>query len=340
MRRIGVMALMAILAIAQVSYASAQPAPEGPVIGDIPAPNTPALLVAGEAQAPDELVAALDARGCNVAAVGVLVGGNWLMYIVGAPAQVNAGFPDLTAQQPFWVRCGEGGTVSIATVTGTVTYLERIALPPDAVVTVTLLDISQQDVAATTIATTEITTGGAQVPIPFTLEYNTQDIVPTNTYGVRADITVGGSPMFVTDTATPVITQGNPTTNVELTLKSATGGEISPIVGQNWDWVSTLKGSQENLPNTAGDTVLVLSPDGSASAATDCNTFGGEYTLDGSNISIEFMIQTLIACPPGSNEEEFIADVESATSFSVSEDGNTLTLTLPGTGNSMRFRVQ
>jgi uncharacterized lipoprotein YbaY len=36
-----------------------------------------------------------------------------------------------------------------ATVTGTVTYLERIALPPDATVAVRLLDISRQDVAAT-----------------------------------------------------------------------------------------------------------------------------------------------------------------------------------------------
>ncbi|MBO6774757.1 MAG: YbaY family lipoprotein [Marinibacterium sp.] len=37
-------------------------------------------------------------------------------------------------------------------VTGSVTYRERIALPPGAVLKVSLLDVSQQDVAATVIS--------------------------------------------------------------------------------------------------------------------------------------------------------------------------------------------
>ena len=56
MPRLGVVALVAILAIAQVSVTSAQPAPEGPVIGNVPGPNTPALLVSGEAQSPEALI--------------------------------------------------------------------------------------------------------------------------------------------------------------------------------------------------------------------------------------------------------------------------------------------
>ncbi len=339
MRWVGAIVVMAILAIAQVSYASAQTPPEGPIVGNIPEPNTPALLVSGQAQSPQQLLAALEARGCNVSAIGVTQGGGWRLWIVGAPDRVNAGFPNLTAQQPFWVRCDVGGTVSLATVTGTVTYRERIALPPDAVITVTLLDVSRQDVAGTVIATTEFSAAGQQVPFSFTLEYDPQQIVATGTYGVRGDIYVGDAIWFGTDTAYHVITQGNPN-QVELVLTRAIGGPASPIVGPRWEWVSTTKGSQETGPATAGDTTLFLSPDGSASASTDCNTFGGEYTLDGSNVSIEFRLQTLIACPPGSTEAAFIADVESATGFSVSADGNTLTLNLPGTGNSMRFRAQ
>ena len=345
MRRVTIGVLMAMLAIAQVSVALGQTpldgaAPEGSVIGNVPGPNTPALLVSGEAQSPEELVDALEARGCNVATIGITQGGGWRLWIVGAPERINAGFPNLTAQQPFWVRCGEGGSVTLATLTGSVTYLERIALPPNAVITITLLDVSRQDVAGTIVATTEITAGQTQVPIEFALNYNPQQIVPAGMYGVRADIHVGDSIWFATDTAIPVITQGNPTANVELTLTSATGGEISPIVGRFWEWVSTTEGGQETEPVTAGDTVLYLSPDGSASADTDCNSFGGDYTLSGTTVSIEFSVSTLIACPETSTEGEFIADVESATSFAVSPDGNMLTLALPGTGNSMRFTAQ
>src|SRR5690606_14331221 len=148
--------------------------------------------------------------------------------------------------------------------------------------TVTLLDVSRQDVAGTVIATTEFSAAGAQVPIPFSLEYNPQQIVPTGTYGVRADIYVGGAIWFATDTANHVITQGNPT-HVDLTLTRAIGGPDSPIVGPRWEWVSTTKGSQETRPVTAGDTTLFLSPDGTAASDTDCNLFSGTYTLDGTN---------------------------------------------------------
>jgi uncharacterized lipoprotein YbaY len=104
-----------------------------------------------------------------------------------------------------------------ATVTGTVTYLQRIALPPGATVTVRLLDVSRQDVAATTIAEAVISSGG-QVPIPFTLTYDPRQIDQRNTYAVRAQIEAGGQLLFTTTESYLVITQGRPTT-VELVLQ-------------------------------------------------------------------------------------------------------------------------
>jgi len=55
-------------------------------------------------------------------------------------------------------RSGEGD--------GTVTYLQRIALPRDAVVHVLLANVSLQDAPALTIAEQTLTEPG-QVPIPF-----------------------------------------------------------------------------------------------------------------------------------------------------------------------------
>jgi uncharacterized lipoprotein YbaY len=106
-----------------------------------------------------------------------------------------------------------------ATVTGTVTYLERIALPPDAIVTVRLLDISRQDVAATVLAEQVIATNGQQVPFTFTLTYDPAKIDLGGIYGVRAEISSGGQLLFTTTDAYLVITQGRPT-HVEVVVHS------------------------------------------------------------------------------------------------------------------------
>ena len=106
---------------------------------------------------------------------------------------------------------GEEVLIYDAAVTGSVTYLERIALPDDAVVEVKLLDVSLTDVEAVTISEQTIANLG-QVPIPFELLYDPQDIDPRNTYRVQARITNGGDLIFINTSAFLVLTQGNPST--------------------------------------------------------------------------------------------------------------------------------
>ena len=109
--------------------------------------------------------------------------------------------------------CSGGG----ATVSGEVTYLQRIALPDDAVVTVQLLDVSKQDVAASILGEQVIETEGKQVPIPYEVEYDEGDIDERFTYSVSAKITDGsGKLLFISDTVNPVITRDNPTEDVEI----------------------------------------------------------------------------------------------------------------------------
>ena len=103
-----------------------------------------------------------------------------------------------------------------ATVTGTVTYRERIALPPGAVVEVQLLDVSLMDVTATLIAEQTITPQH-QVPIAFELSYDPAEIDERMSYAVRATIRIGEQAMFITNRSYPVLTRGNPN-HVELVL--------------------------------------------------------------------------------------------------------------------------
>jgi putative lipoprotein len=112
-------------------------------------------------------------------------------------------------------------------VSGTVAYLVRMALPPSAIIEVGLEDISRADARAAVIAEEKITLGDRQVPVPFELKFDPGKIDPKHAYSVRARILVEGQPRFLSDTAYPVLTRGNPA-HVEMLLKQAVPPAESP----------------------------------------------------------------------------------------------------------------
>ncbi|KOO16842.1 lipo-like protein [Vibrio xuii] len=106
----------------------------------------------------------------------------------------------------------------IEKITGTVAYRERIALPDNAVVTVTLQDVSLMDAPAKVIAKHRFETNGAQVPFDFDLSYDSAKIEARHRYSVSARIEVDGKLRFTTDTSYPVVTDENQTDSVNLRL--------------------------------------------------------------------------------------------------------------------------
>ncbi len=105
-----------------------------------------------------------------------------------------------------------------AQITGTVSYAERMALPPDAYVEVTFSDVSLQDTPAIQLGNQVIQATGKQGPIPFAIGYDSRQIVSSHTYGVGARIKVGERVIFTSDTANLVLTQGRPS-RVEIVVK-------------------------------------------------------------------------------------------------------------------------
>lgn len=97
----------------------------------------------------------------------------------------------------------------LATLSGTVSYREAITLSPDAVLTVTLADVSRQDVPAKMLAEQIIANPGAS-PIPFELSYDPDAIVPNHSYAVQARIEWEGRLLFVNDRHHCVLTRGCP----------------------------------------------------------------------------------------------------------------------------------
>ncbi|HSP98091.1 MAG TPA: YbaY family lipoprotein [Candidatus Dormibacteraeota bacterium] len=103
-------------------------------------------------------------------------------------------------------------------VQGTVNYRQRVALPPNAVVRVQLVDAARADTPATVLAEQVIATKGGQVPFAFTLRPPV--VAPSARLLLQARIEVDGELRFVSTPAHPVTAQslGRP---IELVVQPA-----------------------------------------------------------------------------------------------------------------------
>ena len=126
------------------------------------------------------------------------------------------------------------------TVTGSAQYRERIALPPNAVFTAQLLDVSLADTPSVEIGRAVIEPAG-NPPYRFRINYDAKQIKPGHTYTVSARVTVNGKLMFVTDKTHPVLTAGSPD-SVNILMKMASRSVASkpntapdpPLIGTYW----------------------------------------------------------------------------------------------------------
>ncbi|MBJ7442111.1 MAG: YbaY family lipoprotein [Sphingopyxis sp.] len=94
-------------------------------------------------------------------------------------------------------------------VTGQITYRERIALLPTAQIEIQLSDVSLMDAPSRTIAQQSFTADGRQVPFAFSLTVDQRPLDPRHSYAVSARITdASGRLMFITDTRNSVAFDG------------------------------------------------------------------------------------------------------------------------------------
>lgn len=84
-----------------------------------------------------------------------------------------------------------------ATLDGEVFYLQRIALPPTATLSVSLQDVSLADAPAVVLDEQRGPVKG-QVPLPFHLNYDPAQVKPGHRYSISARIEVDGKLMFIT----------------------------------------------------------------------------------------------------------------------------------------------
>lgn len=194
-------------------------------------------------------------------------------------------------------------------LSGTVTYRERIALPPGAVVEVSLLDVSLADAPSRTIARTRIVPR-RQVPVPFQLRFNDAQIQPGRRYALRAEIKVRGQLWFTTMEHHAALV---PDASSEIVVQRV--APPAEVGGPTGSWrVESLRGRP--LPEGVRAT-LQIDSNGRVSGHSGCNGMGGQATIRDRAIRFGPLVGTMMACPEPRMqiENQFRAALEATRSW-------------------------
>ena len=190
------------------------------------------------------------------------------------------------------------------TLTGTVMYRERMALPPSAVVEVKLLDVSLADAPAGVIAQTVIRPRG-QVPIPYRLAFNDVKILPGHTYALRASIRAGGRLLFTSTTHQPVLTGGADQTEIlvqRVAEQPPTPTDANAALPLQGRWLA--EDIRQGGVIDRLQTVLEIGADGAISGTGGCNRMAGKATITGDAIAFGPLASTNMACTPAAMDQE------------------------------------
>lgn len=181
------------------------------------------------------------------------------------------------------------------TLKGEAMYRERIALPPNAVLSVQLADVP-----AAIIGERKVVPAG-QVPIKFEISFDPRVIRPDMTYALQARITVDDRLLFVTDTRHQVDPLSDAPQTIMLKMAAPGDEPAAPSVfGQSWlveyvDGIGVIAEPRATFRITEA---------GKAGGSGPCNVYFATARINGSTIAISDIGSTFKACAPQVMAEE------------------------------------
>ncbi|TPK61800.1 META domain-containing protein [Mesorhizobium sp. B2-4-15] len=184
-------------------------------------------------------------------------------------------------------------------VRGEVVYRERIALPPSAVLSVQLADVSLADAPARIIGEQKIKPAG-QVPISFEIKFDPSVIRSQMTYALQARITVDGRLMFISDVRHQLDPLTDAPQTIMLKMVAPSGEPAASVFDQLWvvDYVDGVGAI------TAPQVTFKVSEAGKAGGSGPCNNYFATAKVDGQAIAISGIGSTYKACAPEVMAEE------------------------------------
>jgi putative lipoprotein len=206
-------------------------------------------------------------------------------------------------------------------VKGEVIYRERIALPPSAVLSVQLADVSLADAPATIIGEQKVKPTG-QVPISFEIKFDPSVIRSQMTYALQARITVDDKLLFISDMRHQVDPLTDVPQTIVLKMVTPSAEPAVSVFDQLWlvDYVDGIGAI------TAPQATFRVSEAGKAGGSGPCNTYFATARVDGQTIAISDIGSTYKACAPEVMAEEKALFDALAKAASYSVDAGKLTI--------------
>jgi heat shock protein HslJ len=120
------------------------------------------------------------------------------------------------------------------------------------------------------------------------------------------------------------------------TPSTPAGSNLQRLTSGVWKWEQSADSSGQTwtAPNPASYTIQ-FNPDGTLGMKVDCNTGGGSYQADETNLTIQLGPTTLMACPPPTLDNEFRQQLSLVASYFF--DGDSLVLLWKMDSGSMKF---
>ena len=229
---------------------------------------------------------------------------------------------------------GAGGDEpEMLTLTGTVVYRDPSAPPADAVLTVTLEDVSRADAPAVTLGQAQFQLNGQSAPIPFSLAYPRSAVIPQAMYSARARLTQGDRLLFTTTQNNPV----DPLRPAPLQLVLEPVAPAAPPTAPPATPDASLTDTYWKLVSVQGVAVVVAEQmrephlvlngqDGRFSGSGGVNRLMGGYTLAGEALTLSNAASTMMAGPPEAmaQEQAILAALPLVRGFRVTGNGLTL----------------
>ncbi len=208
---------------------------------------------------------------------------------------------------------GSPAESTMHTLRGTVSYRQRLALPPDAVVQIIIEDVSHAGGAPESFAEEDVPTRGHQVPIKFEVKYDPAGVNPEHRYQIRAKITSDGRLMFTSTALYPVLTHGAPADRVAIDLEqvSAQYGQVPSeasghlhrqLTGTQWTLTELNgKGPENDTPQAY---IKLDDKTGRIEGSGACNRLMGSYEVNGHALHFKQVATTMMACPGDVTNQE------------------------------------
>ncbi len=221
-------------------------------------------------------------------------------------------------------------TQRTVTIKGSITYHQRVALPPESIIQLEIKESSKKKI----IEKSKIPLQGKQVPIPFSIMISRGLLKSGKKYQLESTIYVQRKPAWKTD---PILinsqsfTQDVGTLVANPVIQKMTANAISSkeILGVTW--------RLEDLSHQGiiDDTSVTLKFDhkGSLSGRSGCNSYSGEYKLEKNSLSIlPNLRSTLMACAPAimTQEQKFTQLLLESTQVKISPDNKLVITTKNG----------